>query len=320
MYPYTLSIAAYNSAGEKVRDIAFTYTTEAALAAVLRMNGVQTSVLAPVQGSLEIFIPGAVAAGQTGASFMWDGTANNGQAVASGDYYLQLVSVDMYGHKETLVKDVQVIKSMTGVTVKIFNSAGELVREISGAGIASQLELQVASIVSVGKAGTDITIQYGPGMTVSWDGKNIRGMTVSSGIYEMQVVVCDTNGIRIDAEKSVTVLEEGGGNMLEGIKLLPNPVVVKGGSGGSQKITWKISGSGRANIAIYSCTGDRVRSFSAELASGGVVWDLKTGSGKTAASGIYMVVIRAVFDDGKARAAAVKSSIIRKDNKDGNVN
>ncbi len=317
-----VSIIAYNSAGEVVKIIAASYLTGPAVSAEIRMNGSPTDSYPGGEGELEIVIPGVKSPGHDSALFTWDGTSENGQKVTSGTYHLQIATQDRYGHTDTIVEELFVLEGREKTEIRIYNSAGELVRVLEGSAIpASAVSLEVEEVALVGKTAPGVIIEYGSGMNTVWDGKNNMGIIVASGMYEVQVVVNDANAITIYAVQSMMVLQQDGVEAISDVKLLPNPVVITGAGGASQRITWIPGQAGTADIRIYNIAGEAIRSLAVPLLSGTVTWDLLTDHGKTAAGGVYLIVITARAADGTIQNTKIKSAImIRTDSQDETVN
>jgi flagellar hook assembly protein FlgD len=318
-YPYILTINAYNSAGELVKVITSSPVSAEFTTAYMLVSGTAVNLFDPSDGALDINVPGLNGPGQeTGAAmnFAWNGTTNANQEVAPGNYYIKISTTDAYGHVNTKVESIQILYIQEYVMLNIFNSAGELVRNIkmpyNGSSVIS---LGVDDVVQVGKDMSNINIQYAPGNNIVWDGKNDQGEIVSSGTYEMQVVVQTGQGTTIMASKSVVVLNAAVSGIISDIKILPNPVVVSGDSTTKKSIfRWSASGNGTAVIKIFNQAGELVRVINSTIAVGvsGISWDLKTTGGSDAASGIYICVIRVQQDTGEAETKIVKMAVVNK--------
>lgn len=318
-YPYILTIDAYNSAGELVKVIAVSPVSAEFTTAYMLVSGTVVNLFDPTDGALDINVPGLHGPGQetaTSMNFPWNGTTDANQEVPPGNYYIKISTTDTYGHVNTKVESIQVLYIQEYVMLNIFNSAGEVVRTIktpyTGSSVVS---LGVDNVVQVGKDMSDINIQYAPGNNIVWDGKNSQGEIVSSGTYEMQVVVQTDQGTRIVASKSVVVLNAAVTGIISGIKLMPNPVVVSGDATSKKAIfQWSASGNGEAVIKIFNQDGELVRTINSTIAAGvaGIPWDIRTSGGNDAASGIYICVIRVQQDTGESETKIVKMAVVNK--------
>jgi len=321
-YPYILTISAYNEAGELVKVIATSPVSSEFTSAYMLVSGTVVDLYDPSDGTLQFSLPGLRGPGQengTGMTFTWNGTTNANQVVAPGNYYIKVSTTDTYGHVDTKIEDLQILYIQEYVDVNIFNSAGELVRRLQAPyNGTSVVSLGVDDVLQVGKDMSNIIIGYAPGNSNSmqWDGKNREGETVSSGTYEIQVVIQTSQGTRIMASKTVVVLDAAVTDIISEIKLKPNPVVVTDSASKKVVFQWAASGDGTAVIHIFNKTGELVRIINSTLADGvaGISWDLTTSSGNDVSSGIYVCVIRAVQDSGGTQTKIIKMAVINKFN------
>jgi flagellar hook assembly protein FlgD len=313
-----LTISAYNEAGELVKVIATSPVSAEFTSAYMLVSGTAVDLYDPSDGTLQFSLPGLRGPGQesgAGMTFTWNGTTNANQVVAPGNYYIKVSTTDTYGHVETKIENLQILYIQEYVEVNIYNSAGELVRRLQAPyNGASVVSLGVDDVLQVGKDMSNIIIGYSPGNSVQWDGKNNEGETVSSGTYEMQVVIQTSQGTRIMASKTVVVLNASVKDIISEVKLIPNPVVVTDSSSKKVVFRWAASGDGTAVIHIFNKTGELVRILNSTIADGvsGISWDLTTSEGNDVSSGIYVCVIRALQDSGGTETKIVKMAVINK--------
>jgi hypothetical protein len=160
-----------------------------------------------------------------GTTYMWNGSNDNGQQVASGIYYVKVSTRDSSGNETDYIKAVTVIALGNQFTVKVFNPAGELVRTLVVAtynGLAPSVLTVDKPVLAFGPAGNQFNFDIGPA-TVPWNGLNDQGMRVQSGVYTVQLGYETLGGpVMIDALK-VTVINAGG-SVLAGAFAAPNPV------------------------------------------------------------------------------------------------
>ena len=216
-----------------------------------------------------------------------------------------------------MIKDIFVINDDEYVEVRIFNSAGEIVRVIreSRAFNPETLALSVPDVVAVAKDGAKIIMSYGgnPGDNFIWDGRNSAGLVVSNGAYEIQVVAVSADGKISTASKTVMLLNESR-ELFSGLKAYPNPFLE---NDGIMTFAWQPKAEGAVTLKIYNIAGQAVRRLTAKLADGSVPWDFRTDSGQAAAGGVYVCVFEAVSSDGYRKHEIIKiAAVFRNTQKD----
>jgi len=307
-YPYLVTISVYNEAGEVVRQME-----------VMRASGPVKSVeyYTVVNGEIiqnppsfaagdpyAIHLPGIEtpdSAGLGGTSIMWDAKNSQGQEVRQGVYYIKVESKDQYGHVSAFINEVTVFRVEEYVELNIFNSAGEIVRSIRQykSPVSEKLSLKVSELLIINKDGSSIAIEYNQGEHIMWDGKNSRGRTVTSGTYEIQIVAHTSQGSRIEASKTVIVLNEGKKYMSD-IVIAPNPVKRETGKPEMVRLIWttETAETGTMNIRIYNVAGELVSIINTTLESGEAAWNLRSRGGRKASAGPYVVVFEARNSEG----------------------
>lgn len=277
---------------------------------------ISTNVMAR-DSVLNIFFQGVETpwtAGQGYTSFTWDGTNDAGQRAASGPYFIQIEQRDTYDHVITLTKVVTVIRNEQYVELKIFNSAGEIVRQIRDYEKVSTgaVVLRLPDMIFIDKDNdTSVVINYGldPLDFMEWDSKNSAGAAVTSGVYEIMVTVKTDAGRFVTAVKSVLVLKQGD-TYLGNLSAVPNPY---NGSGEGIEIRWDfedcVPKAGYANVLIVNMAGEHVRTIVKRLETGKAMWDLKNSRGELCTSGVYIAVIEAKGDDGHTQKKKIKLAI-----------
>ncbi len=320
-FPYILSIEAYNEAGEKVRII-----TQSSIAGdvgdiAMLMNGVTTTAFNPDTGSLELRIKGIQTPDQYGggadqtSSFIWNGYSDSGQEVTPGLYYIKISTTDTYGHVNTHIETIQVLKLDQTARINIYNSAGELVRRLETPNVSgTSISLAVDDVIQVGKNAPPINLQYAAGASIPWDGLNSSGRTVDSGIYEIQVELNTAQGFKIMASKTVTILNAGSGGIVQEQKIYPNPVfITDGATTGYATIKWLTAATGEADISIYNIAGELIKGINTSITAGitGIQWDLTTNGGSRVAGGTYVVVINIRKDTGEHEIKKLKMAVVK---------
>jgi len=314
-YPYTLSIEVYNSAGERVKLIVETLITQAVDSADIIAGGIVGGVFNPSAGPLLVKIPGINTPLQlTGDSsvFSWDGTSDVGQNITSGVYYIKMAVQDTYGHTLSIIKEVTLFKTGESVKLSVFNSAGEIVRVIYTSSMPSRtVALEVEEVSKIGKPGEYVSIAYGGVAPISWDGKNSDGLTVASGVYELQLEVVNNDGIKYMLAKTITLLNNSSTDIFTNEKIYPNPCFITNVSNPVVHIAWTSSNPGTMTITIYNIQGEFVKTLSAPILQGFVDWNVKTPDGTAIANGIYIVVMRAKTDAGQISRKIAKLAILK---------
>jgi flagellar hook assembly protein FlgD len=312
-----VKIEVYNSAGEKIKLIGETPISANLGQVKIYSKGVEADVFNPADGSLKISLDNIQTPDQLGgdyiADFYWNGSNDGGQIIDPGLYYINLSVQNSFGQMETVVKEITVLSTQQYVVLKIYNSAGEVVRKIESANApGGTASLGVSDIVVVGKNSSDIQITYAPGQIIEWDGKNSDGRTVDSGVYEMEVEIATADGYKMVATKSVTVLNAGNGGAIYDEKVYPNPVEMTSGEIKDVTIAWTPTGTGRITIRIYEMTGGLVRHYETSLVPSSIKWDLMTESGLPVTSGLYIIVLQAKKDTGETQTKIMKMFVIKK--------
>jgi len=316
-FPYTITVGIYNQAGELVKTVAETLTNNSMGNVNFYLNGDMdrfTDTLT-TDSHLGIYLPGVETPdtmGSPGSMFNWYSDNNALQTVDAGVYYVKVTQKDEFGHTNVVTRQIQIIKAEEFVELKVFNSAGELVRTIREhkKTEGSNISLRVNEVMIIEKGGSNFTIRYAEGTDdyLQWDGLSSHGVSVSSGVYELQVVVKTFGGQSVLASKSITVLNEGD-EYLEDIQMHPNPVNTFNHS--SARITWTGAGAGDVKVSIYNMKGELVRQFASKLETGYVDWDLKTQDNSSAATGMYIILVEAHNNEGYFDRKHIKAGVQR---------
>jgi flagellar hook assembly protein FlgD len=315
-YPYLLTITIYNEAGEIVRVIASEPVSAPITEVEYYAAGEANPEVITGDSELEIRLPRVETPSTYGTgstTYYWNGINAQSQEVGTGVYYIKVETLDQYGHTTTVIKDITVARADEYVELNIYNSAGEIVRSIRK---EKTVYTGSVSLNSLGdriiflKEGGEATIKYGNniGDYIMWDGKNQDGEIVSSGIYEVQVILKTKTGVVSEASKTVTVLREGKIYIKE-VRAIPNPYVA--GSGGKIRIEWELESAeeGEVEIRIYNVAGELIRRIEGKLSAGSIEWDLKTEKKHYASRGIYIAVMEAKNAEGYKDRKIIKLAI-----------
>ena len=147
---YTVAVKVYNEAGEVVRVINGGPAYGLLVSGSFVISGDPANSVLGYNDTLAMTLSGvSVSLGGPDMIITWDAKNDAGQMVASGSYMLQVEEKDTYGHITTLVKQVTVIRTETSVELNIYNSAGELVRQITAFNRADPDKIRLAAAARV---------------------------------------------------------------------------------------------------------------------------------------------------------------------------
>ncbi|HJT22962.1 MAG TPA: hypothetical protein VJ873_00180, partial [bacterium] len=204
---YTVKVDVYNEAGELVKQIAVTQFTEA----ITSLQWPQGTTLSSVGQTLSLYSLGHLI-GQ------WDGNNSTGDPVSNGTYYVKLDNSDSSGVVSSITQEVTVSRTLSRVTVNVYNEAGEVVRQLysseadaTSQNLASaQISGDMIDLGAVGGTGLPafVTLTLANGVTLSWDGHSDNGNWVSDGRYFVEVHA--VNGA-VNATQTYTINVRGGG-------------------------------------------------------------------------------------------------------------
>ena len=310
--PHTVFIAAYNSAGERVRIL---YSG----AAQYQLGDLKFSAASIVGGStaLTISFPGVLKDGS--GSLVWDGTNDNAGALSGGVYTIKAEITDNFGQVTSLVQEVQVLPGGAQQFVRIFNSAGETVREIRLGTVKGAADLRVgdgnASFgleidPATGAATQDYKIEVlgNGGYTVTgWNGLNDQGLPVDNGTYVIQLVSQEAGREVVVTSRSVTVLK--GADSVDATAsafLGPNPVLPSNAEIALYYDPSKLGGK-QAACRVYSLAGELVADNSDPKQTGKIV----ISPIRSLASGTYLVRFEVREGAAVYKARLLKLAIVR---------
>ncbi|MCX8092722.1 MAG: T9SS type A sorting domain-containing protein [Candidatus Goldbacteria bacterium] len=316
-FPYLLTIEAYNEAGERVKLIKQTSINNP-----VSVVEILNSIFNPAEGPLVISIPGIWTPEQMGSDihridFVWDGYNENGQKIGQGVYYIKISVIDPYGHVETAVKEVTLIRTDEYIRLNIYNSAGELVVRLEKTEVVSDLlDINLIKDIIYLNKGVKYDFNLGGNNFISWDGKTGHGKIIANGLYEIQVQIKTSQGIDKVVSKTVTIFVLDGDEVLMDPnnpdvypKLYPNPVIIED-EDTKQTIEWYKSFPGEINIKIYNINGELINEIKGDLNSKFITWNLKTRGGLFVSSGLYILVLQAKKITGEIEREIIKSSVI----------
>jgi len=224
----------------------------------------------------------------------WDGTNGSGQAVGNGEYYIKIDNVDSFGAETSVTTNVSVDRSLSNLTVKVYNQSGEIVRTLystTGADIGSVTGATLsAETIEPGYVGADpnavssTSVVISNGVAATWDGRNDAGVVVSNGMYYVEITADDGKGNQTVVTKSVNVLGVNGPG--PGLVIAPNVLTA---AGPIASISVGVPGM-TLRATLYTVAGEKVGTITGQAGTSSVKWD---SSGKS--SGLYIALVE-VYD------------------------
>ena len=290
-------MAVYNSAGELVKEILVTRTNTG----VDNLTGESDTLIDRVGDVVNLYWQGTWIGS-------WDGTNTDGKAVANGEYYVKVDSLDPMGVTRSVNLDVTVNRKVARLDITIYNAAGEAVRHLTsveaadlGAAVAEvglSTEVIEPGANTVGVAST-LTISLPNGTTVVWDGRCDTGATVADGQYYVEVKTEGDGGSGTVVVKTVAVLGTPAGktamawpNVLTAV----NPVaVIKAGVPNRTVKAVVYTAAGEKSAVLWGLPGAGCVSWDSRGAADGyylVVVDLFDGTGLFAGRSIVKIIVR----------------------------
>lgn len=275
----------------------------------------------PVTGSLGDFTvkdPAfAPLAGQTaaiivdGKTFLWNGSNDSGQQVSSGLYWVKVTTKDSYGNVTAFIHEVTVLAVANQYRLRVFNSAGELVRTLAvttfSSGTAPKRLLPDVSAIAFGpdpSSVAKVNFDLG-GVSVAWNGLNDMGVRVQSGTYTVQLESESLGAASTIASTSVVVLNSGE-SVLNGGFILPNPVPASAAS-----FTLRLPHSPAGTVVtarLYNVAGELIMTSVNDMLPDRVNFDL---GGRTVSGGLYLVAVTAKAPWGEVERKTFKMVMVR---------
>jgi hypothetical protein len=298
VFPAEIQLAIYNSTGEVVRrlDPPGPYEGEGSLK-------VPSGIFDPIAGAplvMQVW----------GHDLAWDGDNDGGQPVSNGVYYVKLTYRDSTYTTKVFSSPITVQHNGITFSLKIYNTAGEVVRSLAEARPYDPPEPGPLSIPDPslligpdGKAVKNMVFDLG-NMTMEWDGRDNQGRSVQSGKYLVEMVVYGLGTGPGTYDGSVTVMNQAQVKGLQGTVLLPNPVALSRDRQVQVLLpngTWDQAWAG-----MYTLAGGLVAPFEWRPGEGALTLDLNRFH---PAPGIYLIEIRAVNRDGMAWTRAMKVAV-----------
>ncbi|HTC20215.1 MAG TPA: hypothetical protein VK859_05160, partial [bacterium] len=293
--PISLKIGVYNEAGELIKTILATFTSQAAQSLQL-----SAPVETTLNGVISVYIQGQLVAS-------WDGNNSQGAPVTNGKYFITAQSTDPTGVVTTVTQAVMVSRSFSTVTVEVYNEAGEVVRHlyenVADAADSSIQSVQLsASVIDPDGASspgipfaTSIRVSIpNDDFTVVWDGRVDGGSPATSGQYFVEATwTGGTEGGTQTITREIMVQNDGRG--MVGGTVYAQPNILKGGRTSTVfAVTSPLSLT--VKVRLYSMAGELLAFFQGPLGSNQAPFNAAG-----LASGCYIASVE--LDDGSGPVA-----------------
>jgi flagellar hook assembly protein FlgD len=314
-----LELKVYNEAGEVVKTFSNVLVL-GGFSGIQLSSGSGSTIFDPNSGLFDIEIKSA------GIIYHvpWDGKSDLGYLVDSGQYVLKADIPGLQGN--TVVMPLTVLKSGDLLTVSIYTTSGELVKQlyqsyfVQGQLGSMKLTSNLLQISNQPTGTTTIGINIfsstgqlmadGLGSLnqarLTWDGTTALGNYVQSGEYLIKID--QTYNHQHDVlVQSVTVLSSNLSGFMDA-SVYPNPYL----STPDHKVWFKVALQDQSNLTvrIYDVVGELVNTLSLPAAGPGIAtlgWDVNN-----AAAGLYVGIVEAASQvSGQTQKKALKISIIK---------
>jgi hypothetical protein len=232
----------------------------------------------------------------------WDGTGNDGQLVANGEYHIKIDSVDNLGNVTTVTQTLMVSRALTKTSVLVYNQAGEVVRHlylysddpgntlVNGVQLSSNV-LSPTYDSSASGVPTQLTLTLGNGATLVWNGQNDQGAFVQAGQYFLEVHSYDGQGGETTITQQVSVVGDLEHSGLGPLTIQPN---ILNSTNGYQALFTVPAVSGWSLVVrVYTVAGELAPVPMTLQPSGALLMD-----GSNLASGVYIAQIEAHASNG----------------------
>ena len=291
---YTVKVGLYNSAGELVVSLPVSQYSQAINSFTLS-SGAITAVSGPGSSTTIKYLGIPIDT--------WNGLDASGNPVLNGEYYVKIDSVGNMGTDTSVTQPIIVNRSVYKVAVKIYNEAGEVVKNLyvyssnPGTTNTTQLQLSATSFeptsgTATGNIPNQLTVTLNNGTTVVWDGTGDNGSVVASGQYYIEVTAQDGQGGETILTAHVMVMSDTANAGMGNITARPN--LMNPTTGYSVQFISDSAQSLTLVYRVYDAAGELVkRSATGAAGANQTDWD---ASG--VASGMYFAVVDAYNNQG----------------------
>jgi flagellar hook assembly protein FlgD len=284
---YTIRIDIYNEAGEIVKTLPVKHFSQPVQSIALSA----TNTLVSINDTINIIYDGLTIG-------TWDGTTNSGAEVSNGKYYIKVDNIDINGSVTSVTQVAMVARHLAHVNVDIYNSAGELIKNLDSftgdaVTLASAVNLSSSTVAPSYQGGVNsaVTVTLTDGTTLVWNGRDDSGQIVTSGQYFLVVTSNDGQGGDSTVTKDIHVFHNGLSLLGSPVIVYPNPDSMR--VNGSQ-VNFLVNSPNpmTLKINIYTIAGEKVDHIDGQPGENPVVWDF---SGRGLASGVYLADIE-IYD------------------------
>ncbi len=244
--PYTVRIGVYNEAGELVKS--FPLLTFFVPASSLQLS---ETAITSVSGVVSIFVNGQLVE-------VWDGSNQTGSPLTNGHYFLKVDNVDPSSLVTSLTQEVTVSRTLSTVTVNVYNEAGEVVKHLyekvmdAGNGIVKSVQLSTEVIqpnppsgAAASKGSTILVNLPGTSFTVAWDGTNDQDAVVTNGGYFIETHWLENGADQVNTQRVIVI--NGGGDPAQGVVFVQPNVVTSG----QTTVAFKIHSSMSLTLKVF---------------------------------------------------------------------
>jgi flagellar hook assembly protein FlgD len=221
---YTVKVGVYNEAGELVESLPVSQYSQAINTFNLSSGSI-TQVSGPGSSTTVMFAGVPIGS--------WNGTDSTGKPLGNGEYYVKVDSISNMGSDTSVIQPVVINRTVFKVSVKIYNEAGEVVKNLyvyssnPVVGTANQLQLSASSIEPTsgpvtGNIPTQLTVTLNNGTTVVWDGTQDNGGMVPSGQYFIEASEQNGTGGETVMTAHVMVVSDSANAGMGNITAQPN--------------------------------------------------------------------------------------------------
>jgi flagellar hook assembly protein FlgD len=294
---FSFRIDIYSTAGELVRSLVPLTSTWGAKGGFQ----VQTTAFAPANGGKALLVA-------YGITYSWDGNNNNGQMVSNGIYNVVFRITDADGNVTTQAVAIAVISAPSQFALRIYNSAGELVRQIdvlrpTGSAAPSQLVAKPNPVLVTG-SGASLSFNLGS-TSLAWNGTSEDSSQLSSGVYTVELVRLEGSGGQVLKTTAVTLLRGQPRTALGRVYAYPNPL--GSGSGGLLKVALENPYGVTVMGRLYGISGELVAVLSNGADKQALVLDLGQ---HPLSGGVYIMMVTDQAPWGTQERRSLKIAIL----------
>jgi flagellar hook assembly protein FlgD len=254
-----------------------------------------------------------------GTTLSWDGTNNAGAPVAGGIYTLKAEIIDPFGQVTSLIHQVNVLPGDNQQFVRVYNSAGELVRQIqlsqplpgaSNLSVSSNsfaLAINPSTGAAMQPLKIDVTTGSGVVSSQYWDGLSDHGLPVNSGTYTVQLVSVMSGQQTVVASRSIQVIKSGDPSTTLSLAVVgPNPAGPQAKQVFLSYDPTTLQGR-EPRVELFNLAGEKVAEATDPAKSG----KIEITGGRSLSGGIYICRFELLSQGLLYQARTIKVAVIR---------